>query len=151
NNPNPTLQQNVQNAVNAAVGIDQTRGDVLTVTPLAFNQTELQNAQAAMAEAAQKEQMMSYLHLGALVLGPLLLLIALFFILARRRKPAPTPVVTVTEALGETSLPALVENEPTPAVAVALGKQLKPVAQPIAEDPQRIYIREQIENLGKSN
>src|SRR6202022_2269782 len=95
NNPNPALIQSVQNAVNAAAGINSTRGDVLTVTPLAFNRDELLSTQAAMTEAASKEQLMNYLHLGALALGPLLMLAVLFFILTRGRKKAAEPVPPV--------------------------------------------------------
>src|SRR5207248_3565292 len=86
NNPTPGLQQSVQNAVNAAAGIDPTRGDVLTVTSLPFNRQELLSTQQAMDEAAQKEQLMSYGRLGALALGPVLMLLVLFFILTRGRK-----------------------------------------------------------------
>src|ERR1700704_1268371 len=68
NNPNAALRQSVQDAVNAAAGIDPTRGDVLTVTSLTFSQTDLLATQAAMADAAQKEQLMTYLHLAALAL-----------------------------------------------------------------------------------
>ena len=31
------------------------------------------------------------------------------------------------------------------------GKPSMPTAQPIVEDPQKVYIREQIQTLGKSN
>src|ERR671933_592163 len=75
NNPNPALMQNVQNAVNAAAGINPSRGDVLTVTALPFNRQDLVTAQAEMEQAAQKQQLMDYLHLGALAAGPLLMLV----------------------------------------------------------------------------
>jgi flagellar M-ring protein FliF len=150
NNPNPTLVQNVQNAVNAAAGIDATRGDVLTVTPIAFNRDELVTAQADMKDAAQKEQVMSYAHLGALAIGPVLLILVLFFLLGRGRKravaapvivevPAPTPVV---EAPAQPTPPAM-PGRP--------GKPSMPNAQPITEDPQKVYIRDQIQSLGKTN
>src|ERR1051326_6519170 len=59
NNPNPALRQSVTDAMTAAAGIDPNRGDVLTVTSLAFNRDELLTTQAAMADASQKEQLMS--------------------------------------------------------------------------------------------
>jgi flagellar M-ring protein FliF len=147
NNPNPALVQSVQNAVNAAAGIDTVRGDVLTVTPLAFNRDELLTTQAAMTDAAQKEQLMSYVHLGALVLGPLVLLIALFIILGRGRKKSAAKA----EALAaEAPQPLTIEALAAP--VAPLTRPAKPaIAQPIAEDPQKVYIRDQIQALGKSN
>ena len=147
NNPNAALRQSVQDAVNAAAGIDPTRGDVLTVTSLTFNQTDLLATQTAMADAAQKEQLMSYLHLAALALGPLVMLGILFFILTRGRRKATTQVVVANRA---TMPPALVEvPDVAPKPPVRPGRQVVP--QPITEDPQKVYIREQIQLLGKSN
>jgi flagellar M-ring protein FliF len=143
NNPNAALRQSVQDAVNAAAGIDPTRGDVLTVTSLAFNRDELLATQASMADATQKEQLMSYLHLAALALGPVLMLVVLFLILTRGRKKAKATV----EA--EIVTPKPVEPLEVPKAPVRPGKQV--TAQPIVEDPQKIYIREQIQMLGKAN
>jgi flagellar biosynthesis/type III secretory pathway M-ring protein FliF/YscJ len=79
------------------------------------------------------------------------LLGALFFILKRSRpKPAAEPA-SPTET---TSLPEVlaVPNEATPPVPVpARAGKSAAVAQPIMEDPQKVYIREQILTLGKSN
>jgi flagellar M-ring protein FliF len=147
NNPNAALRQSVQDAVNAAAGIDPTRGDVLTVTSLTFSQTDLLATQAAMADAAQKEQLMNYLHLAALALGPLIMLGILFFILTRgRRKPATQVIVAA-----EPTMPAALVELPdsTPKAPARPGKQV--VSQPISEDPQKVYIRDQIQLLGKSN
>jgi flagellar M-ring protein FliF len=151
-NPNPALRQSVQDAVNAAAGIDQTRGDVLTVTALAFNRDELLATQTALADAAQKEQLMSYLHLGALVLGPLLLLVALFFILSRgRKKTVAEAAAQAAQAIAEATVP-IVDEAVGPGVVAAMGALGKVVvATPIAEDPQKAYYREQIQQLGKSN
>ncbi|HEV7663647.1 MAG TPA: flagellar basal-body MS-ring/collar protein FliF, partial [Chloroflexota bacterium] len=152
NNPNPALVQSVQTAVNAAAGIDATRGDLLTVTAIPFNRDELVTTQAAMADAAQKEQLMGYLHLAALVVGPLLLLAVLFFVLSRGRKQKPTKA----EALALNAAQTTIVEVPEPAPATPMiGRPRKPgstsMAQPIAEDPQKVYIREQIQALGKSN
>lgn len=145
--PSPGLVQSVQNAVNAAAGLDTTRGDVLTVTPMAFNRDEVATAQAALADAAQKEQTMSYVHLGALVAGPLLLLIALFFILSRGRGKRAAAVAAAPEVAAPVAhpLPA------TPATSAAPRHNKAAIAQPIAEDPQKAYIRDQITQLGKTN
>jgi flagellar M-ring protein FliF len=144
-NPNPALIQSVQTAVNAAAGINTTRGDVLSVTALAFNRDELVSAQAAMTEAAQKDQLMSYARLGALAFGPLLMIVVLFFMLGRgRKKTAAIALELATAKISEATAAAAPVASPS-----RPGRQA--TAQPIAEDPQRAYIRDQIQTLGKSN
>jgi flagellar M-ring protein FliF len=158
NNPNPALRQTVQDAVNAAAGIDPARGDVLTVSSLAFNRAELLANQTALADANQKEQLMSYLHLAALVLGPLLLIGVLFFILSRGRgksaeeKAALKAARAAAKALAKDGPPKIEEIIAAAAEPVKNGpKQNVDVSQPIVEDPQKVYIREQIQMLGKTN
>jgi flagellar M-ring protein FliF len=154
NNPNTALQQSVQNAVNAAAGIDPNRGDVLTVTSLPFNRQELLSAQAAMDDAAQKEQMMSYLHLAALGVGPVLMLVVLFLLLRRGRKKHAANAVTAANSSAAYPQPVIVAESDAIAPPVAPMRQPRqstPLAQPIVEDPQKLYIREQIQMLGKSN
>jgi flagellar M-ring protein FliF len=150
NNPNPALRQSVTDAMTAAAGIDPNRGDILTVTSLAFNRDELLATQTAMADATQKEQLMSYLHLAALVIGPVLMLVALFFILGRRRKR--TALATATLALNAAQ-PKLIEvTELAPPTAARAAKLAAANGQVIGtEDPQKLYVREQIQMLGKSN
>ncbi len=148
NNPNAALRQSVQDAVNAAAGIDPTRGDVLTVTSLTFNQTDLLATQAAMADAAQKEQLMTYLHLAALALGPLVMLGVLFFILTRGRRKSSAQMIAIAEATAAAPAPVEVPD-PAPKAPGRPGKPV--VSQPIVEDPQKVYIRDQIQLLGKSN
>src|ERR1700730_1582822 len=137
-NPNPAMRQSVQDAVNAAAGIDPTRGDVLTVTALAFNRDELVATQTALADAAQKEQLMSYLHLAALVLGPLLLLVALFFILKRGRKKTVSEAAAVAaEAIAAAAAAEKIPEPVDAPVVIATGRPgAKPGAvvtgQPIA-------------------
>jgi flagellar M-ring protein FliF len=146
NNPNGALRQSVQDAVNAAAGIDPTRGDVLTVTSLTFNQTELLATQTSMAESAQKEQLMTYLHLAALALGPLVMLVVLFLILRRGRKKVVVAAVVTRATDGAT--PSLAQipdiNPRTPGRKGA-------APQAIGEDEQKLYIRDQIQLLGKTN
>jgi flagellar M-ring protein FliF len=152
NNPNTALQQSVQDAVNAAAGIDPTRGDVLTVTALPFNRQDFLAQQQALAEATQKEQLMGYLHLAALALGPLLMLGLLFFIFKKGRKKQVVEVVAKLPEGDTVTLPPLVEAEEVqPVVPTPPSRSAKPMAQPITEDPQKVYVREQIQSLGKSN
>jgi flagellar M-ring protein FliF len=154
NNPNAALVQSVQNAVNAAAGIDPTRGDVLTVTSLPFNRQDMLAAQQAMDDATKQQQMMNYLHLAALALGPILMLALLFFIFRRGRKRVVLQTVETVQHVP--AVPTLVEvPEPPVVVASGTGRQSKSNTtaspQPIVEDPQKAYIFEQIQMLGKSN
>jgi flagellar M-ring protein FliF len=155
NNPDPTLQKSVQDAITAAAGIDPNRGDQLMVTPMAFNRQELQATETQMAEAAQREQVLSYAHLAALALGPVLLLLVLWLILrgGRRRTPARVQPGTRTVADALADLPGGVERIPVdPALESAPRRApMRPVAQPIADDPQKVYIRNQIHNLAQNN
>jgi flagellar M-ring protein FliF len=154
-NPNAALIQSVQNAVNAAAGIDPTRGDVLTVTSLPFNRQDFITAQAEMQDAAQKSQLMNYLHLAALGLGPLLMLAVLFFIFKRGRRKVVVEVAGDAQAGNAALAPSVVEVAEKPSAPVSMatrnGKNPANIAQPISEDPQKVYIREQIQMLGKSN
>jgi flagellar M-ring protein FliF len=153
NNPNTALIQSVQNAVNAAAGIDPTRGDVLTVTSLPFNRQQFLADQQALNDASQKQQLMSYLHLAALALGPLLMLGLLFFLFKRGGKKKVIVLETPAEA-APTAAPAVVaEAEAIAAAATARKPAAQPpaVGQPITEDPQKAYIRDQIQLLGKTN
>ena len=151
NNPNTAMVQSVQNAVNAAAGIDPNRGDLLTVTTLPFNRTDFLLAQAAMTDAAQKEQIMSYARLGALALGPLVMLAILFFIFRRGKRKVVVSEAVAGQTGDQTQMPPLVDSGEKPAPQMAPGRSAKHIGQPITEDPQKVYIREQIQVLGKTN
>jgi flagellar M-ring protein FliF len=156
NNPNTPLLQSVQNAVNAAAGIDPTRGDVLTVSSLPFNRQQFLDDQQALKDATQKEQMTGYLHLAALAVGPLLMLGLLFFLFKRggKKNRKVTALETAADGASDASgASAAVEMDLAAAVPVVTprSKSAAPVGQPITEDPQKVYIREQIQTLGKTN
>jgi flagellar M-ring protein FliF len=152
NNPNATLAQNVQSALSAAAGINASRGDVLTVTSLPFNRQELVTAQAEMEQVAQKQQMMDYVHLAALGVGPVLMLIVLFVLLRRGRRRGSPDMVAGANVLTAPRVVEVVEKSaPARVVPGRTSKPSAPIAQPITEDPQKVYIREQIQMLGKSN
>jgi flagellar M-ring protein FliF len=153
NNPNTALIQSVQNAVNAAAGIDPTRGDVLTVTSLPFNRQQFLDDQQALKDATQKAELMNYVHLAALALGPLLMLGLLFFLFKRGSRKKVIAVETPAETALEAAAVPAKETDAGAAVAAAVknSKPAAPVGQPIIEDPQKAYIRDQIQMLGKTN
>jgi flagellar M-ring protein FliF len=156
NNPDAALQKNVQDAITAAAGIDPNRGDQLMVTPMAFNRQELQATEAQMAEAAQREQLLSYAHLAALAVGPILLLLVLWLILRGGKRRRAVNVEAASAAAGDglgdlTGRFEQVAVEPGLEPGAPRRPPTRPVAQPIADDPQKVYIRDQIHNLAQNN
>ncbi len=75
------------NLVAAAVGIDQSRGDVVSVAALPFNRTESERIQQQFEEARRWELALSGARLLAALLGPLFLLVALWLLLGRPGMP----------------------------------------------------------------
>ncbi|MGL6015614.1 MAG: flagellar basal-body MS-ring/collar protein FliF [Selenomonadaceae bacterium] len=79
-----TQQDSISRIVASAVGLDNQRGDTISVEPLPFN-TELMDKKAkAEEEARAKEQMIYYLQIAAVVL--VIVLIAAGIYLYRRKK-----------------------------------------------------------------
>jgi flagellar biosynthesis/type III secretory pathway M-ring protein FliF/YscJ len=81
------------------------------------------------------------------------MLVVLFFLLRRRKRQTEGTMTAADQA--QASAPKVIEvvEKDAPAVVVP-GRTNKPstvAAQPITEDPQKLYIREQIQMLGKSN
>ena len=154
NNPDAQLQRSVQDAITAAAGIDLNRGDQLVVTPLAFNRQELQTTEAAMADAAKREETLAYAHIAALALGPVLLLLVLWLVLRGGRKVTVVRKTAAAAHNGALLVPGVerltVEAMTDPSAARRLAMP-RPVAQPIAEDPQKVYIHEQIQGLARNN
>jgi flagellar biosynthesis/type III secretory pathway M-ring protein FliF/YscJ len=79
------------------------------------------------------------------------MLIVLFFVLSRGRKKEKV----VKEPVLAEATPVVTPIGTMPAGAPAIpgrpNKAFTAAAQPIAEDPQKAYIREQIQALGKTN
>ncbi|HYY89558.1 MAG TPA: flagellar basal-body MS-ring/collar protein FliF, partial [Chloroflexota bacterium] len=154
NNPDAQLQRSVQDAITAAAGIDLNRGDQLVVTPLAFNRQELQTTEAAMADAAKREETLAYAHIAALALGPVLLLLVLWLVLRGGRKVTverKTANAAHNGALLVPGVERLTIEAMTDPSAARRPAMPRPVAQPIAEDPQKVYIHEQIQGLARNN
>ena len=86
----PVDVQRVREAVAAAIGFDPARGDQISVSGMAFDDSYQRKIQEEMAKAEErakkKETYQSYALLGGAVLGALLLLALL--LLARRRRAA---------------------------------------------------------------
>jgi len=72
----------------------------------------------------------------------------LFFILTRGRRKSSAQMIAIAEATAAAPAPVEVPD-PAPKAPGRPGKPV--VSQPIVEDPQKVYIRDQIQLLGKSN
>lgn len=110
--------ETIQQLVTTAAAIDTTRGDLITVSALPFDRTLAETEQAALSEAEQREQLLSYLRLGALALAPLLVLIALLVAIRLARRPHPTAL--------------------TPAFAGGLGEETGRTVVTEVADPEKL-------------
>jgi flagellar M-ring protein FliF len=81
--------ETIQQIVATAAAIDTNRGDRVTVSALPFDRTAAENEQAALDAAAQRDQLLAYLRLGALVVVPLLVIIGLLIAVRMGRRPLP--------------------------------------------------------------
>ena len=92
NNPNPALRQSVQDAVNAAAGIDPTRGDVLDRDVAGLQpRPSSWRPRRPWPTPPRRSSSCPTCTSAALVLGPLLMLVVLFFILEPRPQEDASP------------------------------------------------------------
>ncbi|UWG98322.1 flagellar M-ring protein FliF [Dehalobacter sp. DCM] len=140
----------IKTIVSSAVGIDQTRGDVIEAARIPFNKTGLLEEQAAMAAEARKAQIMMYAQIGGGVL--LAVLILLFFLRSRAKKKSGAnamdladgqKLVTLQEA--EQILAAQLEAEREADLKLA-RKKVKS-----SEDIEKEKIRHEVEKFSKDN
>ena len=75
---------NIETIVASAIGIDETRGDLIQVARLPFNKTAMLEEEAAMADAARTEQLIFYVRIGAGVVGGLIFLIMILRLRTRK-------------------------------------------------------------------
>ncbi len=76
-------QREIENLVTAAAGINQSRGDNLTVTSMPFNTTWSQQMAKEMAAARRREQLLKFGVTAAVIIS---FGLALWFVLKRRRR-----------------------------------------------------------------
>ena len=67
----------IKTIVASAAGVDQTRGDQIQVAAMPFNKTDLQQEKLAMENAQKRQQLVTYVEIGAAVLFGLLFLLML--------------------------------------------------------------------------
>lgn len=74
----------IKTIVASATGIDENRGDQIQVAAIAFNKADLQNEINAMENAQKRQQLMTYVEIGAAVF--LALVLFLVFLRTRSKK-----------------------------------------------------------------
>ncbi|MDN5325483.1 MAG: flagellar M-ring protein FliF [Moorella sp. (in: firmicutes)] len=105
---NAALNNQIQQIVSAAVGYQPARGDQITVTSLAFDNSLQQQMAADMAAQQQRQQRLrQYLLWGGVGLASLALLVTLIVLILRRRRQA-----ALEEQMAAAALPAGVPVEP---------------------------------------
>ncbi len=67
----------IKTIVASAAGVDATRGDQIQVAAIAFNKTDLQQEKLAMENAQKRQQLVTYIEIGATVLFGLFFMIML--------------------------------------------------------------------------
>ena len=65
---NQTQLDQIKTIVASAAGVDSTRGDEIQVAAIAFNKTDLQQVKLAMDTAQKRQQLVTYIEIGAAVL-----------------------------------------------------------------------------------
>jgi flagellar M-ring protein FliF len=131
-------------SLQAAAGYDANRGDLVTVTSLAFN-TKTDDTAAVAAAAKQRQELIQRIVEGAGVALVALVLLFFFRSLVLSLRPAeidllPVPL-TVGELAGE-GLPELTDEELMLARAAALGSDLAPTEEPVAEEEEEFMQEE---------
>ena len=129
-------------SLQAAAGYDAGRGDVVTVTSLAFNNKVDDSALAAAAAARQRQELIQRIVEGAGVALVALVLLFFFRSLVLSLRPAEVDLLPVPLTVGELAgegLPELTDEELMLARAAALGSDLAPVEEePVPEEPLAI-------------
>ncbi len=138
NFPQSQLQQ-INNVVATAIGFDEARGDQITVSSMAFDDSLQREAEAAMAaeqaraEAAKRNLLIAAMAAGAFIL--LALLIAYIIMLRRRR--AARLAEELARQQQEEEIKVLREDEPLEVVQRARSREddIKDIAQ---ENPEEV-------------
>lgn len=130
----PQVIADIEEALAAAVGISEARGDVISVKGLPFDRTYLEEEAAAMEQARRESLYWNIGKAAAVALGVLLVLVYVRSMLNTLRPPLPSwarGAVTAGEpALGSAEAPAL----ETPDEGVLLDAQFaKRLARQLAE------------------
>ena len=141
----------VEAIVAAAAGIDESRGDQIQVAALPFDKTGAELQAQALAEAARKEKIRTYIEMGIGALFAAAFIFVLYWMWARRRKASEEPMELGQElqpvplAAAEELLLAQQEAEKEAELKLAQQKQKT------AEEIQRQKVKESVELYVQNN
>ena len=141
---------NIGAIVSSAAGVDPTRGDLVEVAGMPFNKSAQLENQAALDEAARREQLMFYVQLGAGILLAIIFLIVILRIRSRKGQKLGTAdiaseqkLVTLEEA--EQILASQLEAERMAELKLARKKVKTP------DEIEKDKIRQEIDKFSKEN
>lgn len=123
-------------SLQAAAGYDANRGDLVTVTSLAFN-TKTDDSANAAAAASQRQQLIQRVIEGAGVALVALVLLFFFRSLILSLRPAEVDLLPVPLTVGELAgegLPELTDEELMMARAAALGTDMAPPEEVVQQE-----------------
>ena len=141
----------VEAIVAAAAGIDESRGDQIQVAALPFDKTGAELQAQALAEAARKEKIRTYIEMGIGALLAAAFIFVIYWMWARRRKASEEPMELGQElqpvplAAAEELLLAQQEAEKEAELKLAQQKQKT------AEEIQRQKVKESVELYVQNN
>lgn len=150
----PAQIDQVSKLVSAAAGLDPNRGDVLAVSSIAYNKDAFASDTRAMDEAQQWEKNLQLAKIGAMAIGPVLLLMLLLVATRRGRsvRDATSPGSVRAHQLRQ--LRQTWQNEIADGgVIVSIGaSDTSQVDIPKlgAEDPRQRLVKDQVTTLVKS-
>ena len=106
-------ETNIQNIIAGAAGINETRGDMVSITSLAFNTDGYTELQEQIERETARQNRMELIKYGIIILG-ILALVALIIVLARsflaRKEKETEMVITDTERLTQQLSPEELEK-----------------------------------------
>lgn len=123
---------NIEQAVTIAAGIDEERGDQITISAVPFDRSEFITMQQEMEAVARNARLRTYITYGAAALAAIFAFVVLL-VAARRVKGR-----MVDYSLGEVAV-AMEEPQREP------GQELTP------EEKRRVAVKEQVEKLVREN
>ncbi|KTE92275.1 flagellar M-ring protein FliF [Desulfitobacterium hafniense] len=142
--------EQIEAIVASAAGIDRDRGDQIQVAALPFDKTGALEQEQALAEAARKERLRTYIEWGVGALLALVFLFVLFRMRSKRKQDAeslelgqvlqPVPLAATEELL-------LAQQEAEKEVELKLAQQ----KQKSAEEIQRQKIKESVDIYVQNN
>ena len=142
--------EKIEAIVASAAGIDRERGDEIQVAALPFDKTGALEQEQALAEAARKERLRTYIEWGVGALLALVFLFVLFRMRSKRKQDAeslelgqalqPVPLAATEELL-------LAQQEAEREAELKLAQQ----KQKSAEEIQRQKIKESVDIYVQNN